>query len=343
MSLKSELLQRGNSLNIIRLLMAILVIVDHARLQITANFSERYAFPYSSFAVGVFFIISGFLIFHSTQKGNPFSYMWRRGLRIFPGYWGSLLVVAFIFAPINIIVAGETWSPESSLNHVLGNFSLISPWWRWDVQGSPYNVPLPGLWNSPLWTLRYEILSYGLLVFFASSSRLRAYQKAIVPIIFCLLMGFGAYSNVDPNFIPFLKNFFDLGSYFLAGSLIYVYSDKLKIMKEYAILSLVLGLSLQLVSEEQDFYIYLSKLFIAYSVLQLGAIVKTDFASKIDISYGVYIYAWPVQQMLIFFGSANWGVVINIFLTLILTIPIAWISWRYIEKPCLRSKDIFRK
>ena len=76
-----------------------------------------------------------------------------------------------------------------------------------------------------------------------------------------------------------------------------------------------------------------------YGILALSAAIKTRWCSKNDISYGVYIYAFPVQILLIIFGSASLGWILNAILTFAITIGLAWLSWLYVEKPALALKD----
>ena len=58
-----------------------------------------------------------------------------------------------------------------------------------------------------------------------------------------------------------------------------------------------------------------------------------------DISYGVYIYAFPVQILLVIFGSESLGWVLNAIITFAITVGLAWLSWLYVEKPALALKD----
>ena len=58
-----------------------------------------------------------------------------------------------------------------------------------------------------------------------------------------------------------------------------------------------------------------------------------------DISYGVYIYAFPVQVLLTIFGSASLGWILNSIITFVITVGLAWLSWLYVEKPSLALKD----
>ena len=80
--------------------------------------------------------------------------------------------------------------------------------------------------------------------------------------------------------------------------------------------------------------------YVAVLVLGLGSITWKNWTTNNDISYGVYIYAFPVGQMLVVFGSASLGLIPNIAMTTAGTAILAWLSWHIIERPALRLKRL---
>ena len=56
-----------------------------------------------------------------------------------------------------------------------------------------------------------------------------------------------------------------------------------------------------------------------------------------DMSYGVYIYSFPLQQILIAL-LPNITPLQLMLLTIVMVLPIAYASWRFIEKPSLSLK-----
>ena len=77
---------------------------------------------------------------------------------------------------------------------------------------------------------------------------------------------------------------------------------------------------------------------LAVLLLGLGASPSRNWTTRTDLSYGVYIYAYPVQQLLVLLGTASWGVAVNSLLVVLLTLPLALLSWTLVEKPALRAK-----
>ena len=133
-SLYDAILGGTNSLNFIRLSMATLVIIAHSAplVGFTTGFLGIPA-PHGinslgHWAVNMFFCISGFLIAHSAQRGTITGYLKRRILRIFPGYWVSILFVVFLCGPI-AVVTGHTADPFSikgAGGYIIRNFDLFN-------------------------------------------------------------------------------------------------------------------------------------------------------------------------------------------------------------------------
>jgi peptidoglycan/LPS O-acetylase OafA/YrhL len=65
-----------------------------------------------------------------------------------------------------------------------------------------------------------------------------------------------------------------------------------------------------------------------------------NFDKKQDLSYGIYIYAFPVQQTLCLLGVYRFGVWPLFWITLIGTLPFAWLSWSLVEKRAMDLKRV---
>lgn len=141
-----------------------------------------------------------------------------------------------------------------------------------------------------------------------------------------------SYGPVDSTYIA---NFARFGIMFSAGALVYQYQAKLPVRPWlFAVSLVVLGASTMLPD-----YRLVAALPIAYLLISVSALVKTPaLRLRNDISYGVYIYAFPVQQILAGIGIGAAGVLPYALLTIALTVPLAAASWYFIEKPALRWK-----
>ena len=291
-TLRDALLSRENSLNFIRLMLAVAVIISHAPY-LVLGVEATSAIPVlnlshllGDYAVNMFFCISGFLIAHSAQRGTFGGYLKRRILRIFPAYWASILFVVCIGAPLANYTAhsGSPWTAQGALEYVGHNFDLF--FLQYSLFDGPSHLPYENSWNGSAWTLSYEFLGYLVLIPIFYLPALKRNPHRVVPTaaLACFL-------------VPFALQF-------VAPSVV-----------------------LQLI---QPAY--------AYGILTLGALIRVPWCRRNDISYGMYIYAWPVQVILLMLGSEPLGWVLNALLTIVVTVPIAWFSWRYIEKPAMALK-----
>jgi peptidoglycan/LPS O-acetylase OafA/YrhL len=62
------------------------------------------------------------------------------------------------------------------------------------------------------------------------------------------------------------------------------------------------------------------------------------FDARLDFSYGVYIYAYPLQQTLTLLGGHALGEPAYLALSVIGASLLGWFSYRWIEQPSLELK-----
>ncbi|MFI7484311.1 acyltransferase family protein [Kocuria sp. M1R5S2] len=331
MSLKERLGTRHNRLNMIRLILASLVILGHA-WPLTGT--ERTSLEFlADVAVNGFFVLSGYLIAESRVRTKFVPYLWRRLLRIYPAFVVSLLAVAFVFAPLAGMIDGSSLNVASAVGFVLGNSDLkIS---QWGIEGSLTNIPYAGAWNGSLWTLFYEAVAYvaiGLVLSLAVAVR---HARWVLPSLFLAVLVFRplALGPLDVTTNLYL-NGLRLAGYFLVGAAIWAWASKWRPTgAQVAVAGLVY--TALLATGWADLY---GQLPLAVLLLGLGAAPSSDWTTRTDLSYGVYIYAFPVQQILVLLGTASWGVAANSVLVLLLTLPLALMSWKLVEKPALKAK-----
>ena len=148
---------RSNSLNAVRLVLSLGVIYWHSFALTGAEISLGPARQFlSQVWVDAFFAISGFLIVSSwIRNPSAVTFLRARCVRILPAFYGCLFITAFVFAPLSLVVAGESadWVP-GAFHYVMSNSAL---WIReFGITGTLEDVPFPGVWNGSLWTLGWE-------------------------------------------------------------------------------------------------------------------------------------------------------------------------------------------
>jgi peptidoglycan/LPS O-acetylase OafA/YrhL len=322
---------RLNALNLVRLLLATGVIVWHS---FSLGGYEIVAWPVlqfmADFFVDGFFAVSGFLIVASwTRDPHWGRFLKARVLRIMPAFWVCLVVTAFIIAPL----AQRVWGPEN-ITYVLKNSALWM--FQYDIAGTPLGVPFSGTWDGSLWTLRWEFGCYlGVLALGVCGLLKRSW---VIPTLFGLAtMGaianaFGFLGGVLGGNVPALSRF---GLMFLAGAMIYQFRDRVRVSPLWAAVAVVIVAGSLFMPNYRIF----AALPVAYVVLVAGAVIKRErLRLRNDISYGVYIYAFPMQQVLVILGVSAWGVPWFVILSALVTLPLALASWFLIEKPAMRLR-----
>lgn len=340
---------RSNNFDIIRLIAATVVIVSHS-YPLTGT-AEPFI-PYIVYAnagglsVAVFFAISGFLVTRSVERNNVTDYMSARILRIFPGLFFALMFDALIVGPyFTTLPLKEYFAGYSFQAHIRSIFLFTLDT---ALPGVFEHNPFPTWVNGSLWSLPYEFLLYLFLPMIFIIGGLKRNSNWIL-FIFSITAYFLAKSGIvgltygnqgTPIFgsvYPYLV--LEYAPFFIIGSSLWVYREKIPMSP--AIIFILFALSWAGANMKGGYIFYC--LLVPYTAIWAALRLPKVNISKIgDISYGVYIYAFPVQQSIV---AINNGKISPTSVTLI-TIPIvfslAYISYRFIERPAMRLRVFLR-
>ena len=122
---------------------------------------------------------------------------------------------------------------------------------------------------------------------------------------------------------------------FLGGAVVWVAIGRVPLRTPFALLALVAAVVL--VVSVEHWGTQAASPLIAYVLLWLSTVLPSPaVARRHDISYGVYIYAFPVQQLLVYAGAHRFGLVAYDVLAALATAAVAVVSWRLVERPALR-------
>jgi peptidoglycan/LPS O-acetylase OafA/YrhL len=339
---------RDNNFNFIRLAAALSVLGGHSVAVLGLPSSREFFFGHlglslAEMAVDVFFVTSGFLVTGSlVSRGEVIAYVWARALRIYPAIWAMLVLTVFVLAPaLTTLPPADYFTSPKTQDYFLKCATLIGGV-RYSLPGVFEMNPLPGEFNGSLWTLPIEMRLYlylaaGWLVLAAAPViRLKA-MKVALPIaaaafLLLILRGrlFGAPFNAADTRV-FM---------FLYGSTLYLWRDKVPMRR--SILIGALGcLFIASVNRQAFFVVYV--VCIAPLVLHLAYLPKgriRAFNDWGDCSYGVYIYAFPIQQTLalLFPGMPLMAMIVS---SGAITLGVAALSWTLIERRVLAMKGDF--
>ncbi|MCF6376285.1 acyltransferase [Nocardioides KLBMP 9356] len=327
MTIGGALARRDNALNFIRLLLAAGVIVGHSYQLSNIPAPSLWLNPrLQDWCLNGFFCVSGYLIAGSRTRLSFGTFIERRARRLLPGLWAVLVVVAFGFAPVVAALSGEHWSPTSAVAYVLDNFYL--PAGQGYIADTLTRAPNTPIWNGPLWTLAYEAgcyIAFGLLL---SARGVRRHGGLICGALLIALCALHPFIILNEEVPALWHNTVRLGSYFTAGVLCWFLRDRIPSRWWMVVTCAVAILVLSLVSDGQ----WYGQLPAAVGLLTVGGLLPIRIGATNDISYGIYIYGWPVQQALVNLGATAWGIFVYQALALVLVIPFAWASWVLVER-----------
>lgn len=333
---------RNNALNAWRLVLASGVILQHSWPLTGRKVHPPYDQLFTQVWVDGFFAISGFLIAASWVR-NPRlrEYFVARVLRILPGLWVCVAVVAFVIAPIGVAIQGGSavrllLSP-APITYVLNNAVLNV--YHAGIDGTPKNVPFPGVWDGVLWTLIFESLCYVAIAVAGVAGLLKRRWPAVV--VFTLLLVITALVSYPVEVQTIIQMIGRFALVFAAGTLLHQFQDKIPARWSLVAISAVIVVVAGLLVPN---YRILAALPLAYAVVVSGALIHHKrLRLRTDLSYGVYIYAWPMQQLLVICGLAFLQPPAFAVVAAVATLPLAALSWFLVEKRALSLKSRFKR
>ncbi|OBA61749.1 acyltransferase [Mycobacterium sp. 1100029.7] len=334
---------RRNALNACRLLLATEVILWHS-FPVTGHAMPSRSVLQLLFSVGVdgFFALSGFLITASWLRNpHPRPYFLARALRIFPGLIVCLVVTAFVFAPLSLAMQGRSATKllfsSAPIEYVLKNTTLLSAL-ALDVGGTPKGVPEHGVWNASVWTLMWEVLCYlavaGIGV--AGLANRRWVAPTILALAVCAAVVLPPLTYPGPwTNLQIAVRFTIM---FSAGATLYQWRDVIPARWSLVAVSGCVVLASSLLPD----YRAIGGPALAYAVIVSGSLIRSERMNlRTDLSYGTYIYASPVQQLLAVGGLSSLNPLLFFVIATVATLPLAALSWFVIEKPARSLKARF--
>jgi len=337
---------RDNNFTLLRFAAAMTVLFAHsvAVLGLPPErefFFKRIGFSLGEMGLDMLFVTSGFLVTASlVVRQDLIAYLWARILRVYPGLLVMLVLTVFVLAPAlttlpygNYYASPMTWEYFRKCATLIGGV-------RYALPGVFDNVPLKGEFNGSLWTMPVEVRMYLYLaaihvaLAFVPALRLKA-MRIVLPLSAAVLIAIvmsarltgGPYNGANIRVFMFLY-----------GASLFVWRDRIPVGPR-----LLVGLlaALVLASFDKTLFFVVYAACLAPLVLHLvyvpGGRIRR-FNDWGDYSYGVYIYAFPVQQTLAFFFRAM-SLAGMMASSAIVSVAIAIVSWKLIEERALARKE----
>ncbi|QFU18078.1 acyltransferase family protein [Microvirga thermotolerans] len=337
-TLSTAIGQERNNFTLIRLLLALAVVVSHAFSVTTGEVMDEplaalTGFTLGEHAVNGFFAISGFLVTMSFDRRGWRDYALARTLRIAPGLIVATLAVSLLLGGAMTRLPLTDYLQSEELRRFIG--ATLSRF--------KSNIALPGVFEDnpfrfpmgTVWTLKYEVLCYaGVFVLgLAGLLRSRAASLALVAGLAVALVGLDLFRPGAPKG---METALRLPLIFAFGGALYVWRSRARLSGALA-LALLAAAALG-----HGTFLYKTLLFLgsAYGILWLAlapAATRFGWEPGPDLSYGTYLYGWPVQQALHALVPAA-GALALLGPSIVLSLLVAAISWYAVEKPALALK-----
>ena len=333
-----------NNFGAIRLLLAILVVEQHACLLCDGNLHREPwlrltgTFGLGSVAVLGFFLLSGYLITQSwCREPQLGGYLRNRILRIYPGF--------LVAACFTIYAVGWLGADTPGFFHQISQKQIIKSLLALQIPGrfpSFGGFAVPGLLNGSLWTVPAEFACY-LMVAAAGCTRLLA-RRSVWPLL--LLIGV-AIQTLDARLVasqylrePYASlagEFLSVVPYFLAGMCFYQFRDRIRYTPRGAAIAgaLVLFCAFNDFMAPAGYAIAGGYLLFALAFAKIPSL--RPVGQRTDLSYGIYLYHWPCQRLLLLWLHGLHPAALFL-LSLTCAAALAYVSWKLIEAPALRLK-----
>jgi len=340
-----------NSFTQLRLLLALIVLFGHSFWILGASVTFQLGkIPVTFLAVYCFFAISGYLVAPKLEQNGIKSFLIRRSARIYPAYVGVIVVTGLIFSRI--------WQEQSPVENFGFKeqakymiYNLIPPpaifsQGKYEsnfLSGLPDGVILSHISNASLWTLTWEFLAYAVLasIYLVALSLKWPVNRCFKIVFFTVYVlsilwsinGF-SYQFSDGSLIiaifqkwPYFLSFF---SGVFASTFVKAKNSPKRILLVSSILLICSVHS-----------IFLFALFGAIALSHLVIILAqsnllSGIKIKIDLSYGMYLYHFPVMQTIAHYAFCTNHIILSILIGLIISTLIAYISAKCLEQPMIR-------
>ena len=326
---------RANGFDTIRIFAATAVLVSHAFA--LTGFIEPFeqttgGMTLGNVAVAVFFVISGYLIAASFERSSPAGFLEKRARRIMPGLAVAIVLSVLVLGPlVTTLPIGSYFRSHETWRYLQGIVFLN----RYNLPGVFTDHPNTAV-NGSLWTLTFEVGCYMLAMILMAMRRWRLWAVAAVWLL-CLVAAQVLAGNQNGVWF-YIARMLDLFRYFGAGMMVYLCRDRLPIHSGAAMLALMGTVA----AAYTPFFCAALATLGAYALMVFAFCCPgwfRELSAKGDISYGVYIYAFPIQQLLVPWcrhTAVPWAW--NIALSLPLVMAAGLLSWVLVERPMLKRR-----
>lgn len=342
---------RNNNFDLLRLVFAITVVLVHMHdLSLSPKLRFLTNYLSSKVAIDGFFIISGFLIFMSYENSYSLKeYFSKRIRRIYPAYFivivaSTLLGILLTQVPLN------QYFSSGFIKYLFANLlflNMLQP----DLPGVFLNNTVMPAVNGALWTIKIEVMFYcsvPILVYLLRRNNKILLISIIYAASYFYVLSCDHLFEITGNslYIQLAKQLPGQLSYFISGTLLYYFFDVFRLYScrilGLGVVGFALSSYISMLSFVKPISLAIIVIYIAFCFPEMRFIKRYG-----DLSYGTYLYHFPVIQTFTTLGYFKVYPYISLFSILLIVGLLAISSWEFLEKPFLnksfRSKLAFQK
>jgi peptidoglycan/LPS O-acetylase OafA/YrhL len=343
----STALAHRNNFDFLRWLAATFVLVSHEYAVLGRGGDEPILGPTGGFTtlgtlgVDLFFVMSGCLVTASMARGTgvPF-FVASRALRILPGLFVALVVstlavglVATTLPLADYLRDGRTWR---YVWHGVTMYDL-----QWTLPGAFERLPFAGVVNGSLWSLWPEVQMYAAVVVLGALASLVGASRRVVLLFGMTVIAVIAWTSHADLAGKLLEGptLARLALFFAFGAIL----EMLGWRGQRAWLICTVAIACAVVARHSPLFVPAFDLAVALCVVAFAyaPLPLHNWARFGDWSYGMYVYAFPVQQIMTLYGP-RLPLPLHFALAYAITVLLAALSWRLVEAPALRLKALLR-
>lgn len=344
---------RENNFGALRIMAAFMVLSGHMAYFIGVSPPSFLGQEIHRLGVTILFLIAGYLITQSwISDPAPLRYTIKRFFRIWPPLAVFLFIATFLIGPfLSYLTWKEYYTHPQTLTYLQNSFFYI----QYVLPGVFSENPYPNAVNGSLWTLPVEVVMYILIPIFVSICRVKKdgtkrksyYGLLIIAILFCamdlLVRIFAPTARLvvyATDWVAALK----LIPYYLIGMAFANPDLKKWLNLPFACFLILFVTSFHFSEIKMAFLSYFILPYFIFSIALAPTTFFSRFFAKYEISYGLYLYGFFIQQLIVYLTQKyqiSFSLTVYTIICTLITIIVSLFSYRYVEQPCLAlSKKI---
>jgi peptidoglycan/LPS O-acetylase OafA/YrhL len=330
----------ANNFDAIRLFAALLVLVSHQFFLLGRSQPSPTGNTLGELAVMIFFAISGYLVSESWYRDpHLVRFLMRRLLRLWPALAVATLAIVLAGAavtrlPLYEYLGKETW------HFIAHNLQLRVAYLLPGVFDGPGGKAMSAV-NGSWWTIALEAKCYLYLAVLGLIGLRRRWCSVLVlaAVVHLYVQALPGHPQSDP--IGSLKLLYT--GFFMTGVCARQFREELF---RHRVPALAIGLALFALCLSTGQRGLAQWIVLAPLTLVAGSWSTPGLRQAGrwgDLSYGIYLYAYFVQQLTVRLWPGTPGLVGSTLVAMGGTVTVAWCSWNLVEAPALALKRQLRR